>query len=72
MFSVALSAAAYAAYSSNSTGTSFPATSPVANVTGKSPTSYEEVGDVANKSAGKLRGNWSQWNLSLRIREYSI
>ena len=29
---------------------------PVANVTGKSPTSYEEVGDVANKSARKLRG----------------
>ena len=39
---------------------------PVANVTGKSPTSYEEVGDVANRSARKLRGNWSQWNLSLK------
>ena len=43
----------------------FPRNFPVANVTGKSPTSYEEVGDVANKSARKLRGNWSQWNLSL-------
>jgi len=42
----------------------FPRNFPVANVTGKSPTSYEEVGDVANKSARKLRGNWSQWNLS--------
>ena len=28
---------------------------------------YEEVGDVANKSARKLRGNWSQWNLSLTM-----
>ena len=37
-------------YSSNSTGTSFP----VANVTGKSPTSYEEVGRVASL----LRGSW--------------
>ena len=57
----------------------FPRNFPVVNVTGKSPTSYEEVGrvasllrgsyeeagDVANKSARKLRGNWSQWNLSL-------
>jgi len=43
----------------------FPRNFPVANVTVKSPTSYEEVGDVANKSARKLRGNWSQWNLSL-------
>ena len=48
----------------------FPRNFPVAIVTGKSPTSYEEVtrklasGDVANKSARKLRGNWSQWNLS--------
>ena len=55
----------------------FPRNFPVANVTGKSPTSYvksgvsgvspacyEEVGDVANKSARKLRENWSQWNLS--------
>jgi len=42
----------------------FPRNFPVANVTGKSPTSYEEVADVANKSAMKLRRNWSQWNLS--------
>ena len=31
---------------------------------GVSPACYEEVGDVANKCARKLRGNWSQWNLS--------
>ena len=76
----------------------FPRNFTVANVTGKSPTSYEEVtkklttfrpsrhvdmvwrvanflvtivanllresGDIANKSARKLRGNWSQWNWS--------
>ena len=42
----------------------FPRNFSVANVTGKLPTSYEEVGDVANKSARKLRGNWSLWNLS--------
>ena len=45
----------------------FPRNFPVTNVTGKSPTSYEEVGDVANKSARKLRGNWSQWNLSMLV-----
>jgi len=28
---------------------------------------YQEVGDVANKSARKLRG-WSQWNLALTAR----
>jgi len=62
----------------------FPRNFPVANVTGKSPTSYEEVGrvasllrgsyeeagDVANKSA--RRGNWSQWNLSLNVDEVEV
>ena len=38
-------------------------------VTIESLTWYEEVGDVANKSARKLRGNWSQWNLSLTGRD---
>ena len=42
----------------------FPRNFPVANVTGKSLTCYEEVCDVANKPVRKLRGNWSQWNLS--------
>jgi len=42
-------------------------------------TCYEEVGDIANKSARKLRGseqhheevmrNWSQWNLALIERK---
>jgi len=46
----------------------FPRNFPVANVTGKSPTSYGEVGDVANKSARKLRRNWCQWNLSFTVQ----
>ena len=29
-------------------------------------------GDVANKSARKLRGNWSQWNLSFTQQEGTI
>ena len=41
-----------AEWSSNSTGTSFP----VANVTGKSPASYEEVGRVASL----LRGSYEE------------
>ena len=42
--------------SSDSTGTSFSITSPVANVTGKSPTSYGEGGRVASS----LRGSYEE------------
>ena len=48
----------------------FPRNFPVANVTGKSPTSYEEVGRVG-ACYEEVTGNWSQWNLSL-MQYYSL